>query len=30
MSRLYEMCRFVLLEGEDYRKGVINEQIRRT
>ena len=29
MSRLYEMCRFVHLEGDDYRKGVINEQIRR-
>lgn len=29
MSRLYEMCRFVRLEGSDYRKGVINEKIRR-
>jgi len=29
MSRLYEMCRFVHLEGDDYRKDVLNARINR-
>ncbi len=29
MSRLYEMCRFVRLEGDDYRKDVLNARIKR-
>jgi DNA replication protein DnaC len=29
MSRLYEMCRMVQIEGEDYRRKIKNEEITR-
>lgn len=28
MSRLYEMCRIVRLEGQDYRSGVLHARHR--